>query len=922
MRSTKSLLSSIAVSAVLIAGAAFFGWKFYTELNSEISNTGGVQVGSVAVVQGNAERRYDRQTRWGSVKGAESLFNLDALRTSGNSGAVLELHYIDEAGIEKTDELVLGPDTYVVLDLLGETRNIQFVGGDLSATGAEGLTVTAGETIIAAVDGSVNLDRQEGRETNVTVTEGEARVTTASGETIVNSETSLKVDEETGKAERLEVAVNPILPGANALLLTYGDEREVNFTWELFAPWSDPAIEISRDASFDENNAPVFRTRGNGSASLTLAPSRWFWRILDESTGETGPTLLFTVDQERTVKTISPADNTEIPFRGDTPEVSLQWRQSYFADSYTVEMSRTSSFTSVISSHETTNGTTLIGNLDEGTWWWQVSPSYRRARLDSLPQTAGGSFTLDRKQGHDPPKLVSPAQSISFSGLDVRDGIDFRWQSESDLINYRIEIATDPEFSNILAVSEAPENFRNNLLPAPADATYYWRVTATATDGQPVPVSETRDFTIRPITGSVELVDPAPGEVKEMESYAAHTFLWRSSIPGTARFQLQRIVDAGSDERIKIIESLVNGESFTAPLPGEGSYAWKIQILDVGGRVLVESPEARFRLRSEFGSPMLNQPVPGSIVNLVGSTSLLLSWDPAPGADAFKVVLRAPDGSTIGRDDRVGGLEREFALPGDAGTGDYSVELTSIRDNPPAGGSRESQSAVYRFRVGDLVRYSAAVPTSPANGSYIDGLDAVSEGITLRWTQSPSLGRWTVELNNGRNTRIYRTSEPYLNLEDLESGSYSWQVRSSDGLGQDAPDSSISRFNVGAVPDPAAPRVTSPQTGENRDMTGADRLVFEWQPAADADFYDLALYVRGSDIPIIRETGLTGNRFVLRNLRILDVGDYVLALRARAEYEEVGMSLSSDYTRVPFSLSLNISENAPDILTDELQYAE
>jgi len=625
---------------------------------------------------------------------------------------------------------------------------------------------------------------------------------------------------------------------------------------------------------------------------------------------------VFTVDTERPVDPVSPADRLIIPFRGDAPVVSLQWNRGWFADSYRVEMARSSAFTEVPVVRDVTGSSVLIEDLAAGTWWWRVTPGYRRGLLDAPRSPQVRSFVLEQRTGHDPVRLVSPADGARLSGLEVREGIPFRWQSQDGLVSYRIRVSRNEGFTDVVAESDGPENWRT-LLPAAEPDVYWWRVDGTSTDGLPVPESAVRRFEVQPITGSVELLDPAPGETKELEPFSSHTFLWRSGVPGTARFTLER---RDAEARTRIIESLVNGESFTAPLPGEGTYVWSIQILDERGRPLVESPEGRFRLRSEFRAPTLVRPRPGDSVELVGATSLELGWNPSPGADAYRVVLRGPDGSIYGRDDRVSGLEREFSLPSAASPGRYEVELTALRDNPPAGASRSSETASYGFDIGSLVAYSAAVPVSPADGARIDALTALRSGVTLSWRQDPPLGRWTVELDNGAVTRLYQTTEPRLVLEGLDAAAYTWRIRSRDSFGQEAPDSRVARFTVTDLPAPPTPRVISPSPGENIDMTGARSLVFSWDRADGAEFYDLALYVEGSDEPLLRENGLRGTAYAVENLRILDVGDFVLDLRARTEYEDVGVTRTSPAARVPFSLSVNIASEAPKILTDELQY--
>lgn len=919
--STKSSIRNLLVTLILTGSAGFFGWLFFSELNRTIENVGGVVVGEVVEVRGQAQRRYDRQSRWGTLKGDESVYNLDAIRTSSESGAVLVLRNTGLDGREQLDEIALGPDTYIILDLFGKTRNINFVDGDLSATGGEGLTVTAEGTAVALDKGSVNLSRVEGSQTSITVTEGEARVQTGTESQVLDVESVLRIDEGNGAAVREQVAMTPIQPKSNALLLTYEGERQVEFSWQLFADWTKPTLEVSADTTFRGAEGPVTRVEAETGAAVVLAPGVWYWRVSDAATGEAGPINVFTVDIERRAEPVAPAPDLVLPFRGEAPVVSVQWERAWFADSYDIEFSRTASFAQIDVNRNVTGSSVLMDELDEGTWWWRVRPKYRRGILDVPIVPDERRFTLERRVGRDALVLVNPSDGAAISALDVRDGVDFRWQSQSGLVSYRIEVAVDENFNSTVADSDAPENWRR-LLTAPTPGTYYWRVGATSSDGQPVPESEVRTFIIRPVTGRVELIDPAPGDIKELEPYSPYAFTWRSGVPGTSRFLLQRQDDAASGERTKIIESLVRGETFTAPLPGEGSYVWQVQILDDSGRMLAESAEAIFRLRSEFRPPVLNLPQPGSGISLVGTTTLRVAWDPAPGADAYRVILRDNQGAAIGRDDRVIALEREFTLPPGLGPGSYAVELTSIRDNPPDGASNLSGSATYRFNVDNLVRYNAAVPSSPTNGRFIGGLEALRNGVTLTWSQNPQLNRWTVELDNGSVTRLYQTTEPRLALEGLDSGSYSWKVLSRDSFGLEAPESAVSRFTVGAVPDPPAPIVLSPGPGETIDMTGRRNLVFTWQTAENTDFYDLTLYTEGSSTPLLRENGLTDGRFVLSNLSILDVGNFVLSIRPRSEYPDLGITRTGPETRVPFALTLNIADEAPTILTDELQYAE
>jgi hypothetical protein len=276
----------------------------------------------------------------------------------------------------------------------------------------------------------------------------------------------------------------------------------------------------------------------------------------------------------------------------------------------------------------------------------------------------------------------------------------------------------------------------------------------------------------------------------------------------------------------------------------------------------------------------------------------------------------------IARDDRITSLSRDFSLANAGTAGFYSVEMTSLRNNPPEGASRESSTATYRFEVGSLVRYTAPLHRVPAEGAVYKAENAMLNGIVLRWEQNPPLGRYTVEVSSQGETRLYQTAEPQITLRGLEAGTYRWQVQSRDRFGQEAPVSAPSSFRVSELPTPGRAAVLFPVSGTDVDMTRKNSLEFRWQSVPDAEFYDIALYVEGADTPFWREEGIKGTSYTLKDLSILDVGSFVFTVQARTVFEEVNEVRTGPVVRVPFSLSVNISTAGPKIFTDELQYAE
>jgi len=916
---SKSFLVNISVTLLLLCSAGFFGWKFLSELTREVENIGGIRVGAVAVVQGQAERRFQQQTRWIGIQTDETVYNLDAIRTTADSSAIIELDYENEAGEKQKEEVVLGPNTYIVFDLLGEKRNILLVSGDLSATGTGELTISAGDTVVSVDDGSVNLERQEGVETLVTVFQGEIRVNAGGVETHVDSQAALRVNDDSGVVGREEVAVTSLVPRPNALLLSYAETLNVSFSWNLQADWENPVLEISANAQFNENEFQTTRIPASGRATQKLGTGQWYWRIADSRSGASSPANMFTVDTENQVLLSSPGSDSELSFRDDVPPVNFQWTRASYADAYLVEISRDSSIREPVISREVSGGSLLVDNLEEGRWWWRVTPRYHRGILDTTQGTEPRSFIFKKLAGHEATRLISPPDGLVFSSLDVSEGIPFSWHAAKKDSTYTVSVAQDSAFTNILATAENERGLAL-LLPSPPPATYYWRVEAISADDQPIPVSETRHFTVRNVVDVVELLNPAPGETRELEPYTPFEFRWRSRIQGTQRLQLQRVNESVVGGRESIIDALVLGERFTTLLPGSGAYIWSLQVLDDAERVLARSDVGRFQIRLELIPPQLNAPLPGSTVQLTNLAALRLSWNPATGADAYRVVLRDPHGSIIAQDNQVIGLSREFALTNTPIRGSYIAELTSLRNAPSDSSLVESTTALYRFGVDIAQQYSVATPIYPNDGAIFQVESAILNDVTLRWEQNPPPESYIIKITNTGETQAYLTTEPQLTLNNLDVGTYTWLVQSRDRLGEASSESKTVGFQVKSLPVPESPTIIFPVSGQDIDMTHADNLEFQWEAVSDDAFYNLALYVEGEEAPFWNKSNHQGTSFILDDLTILDVGSFVLTMQTHFAAEGVNPIRMSPVSRVPFSLSIDIAEEAPQILTEELQY--
>ncbi|PIE05176.1 MAG: hypothetical protein CSA76_00425, partial [Spirochaetales bacterium] len=406
---TKSSIRSLFAAVFLLGSAAFFGYLFWNELNRTTDKTEGNAVGEIVEIRGQTQRRSIEQPYWNSLKGNETLFNQDSIRTFKDSGASIVLRLQDESGNEQINTITLGADTYIILNMDGQSRNINFVSGNISAEGSQGITVTAEDAVISLDEGTVNLQRVEGEETSISVSEGSARVNRGGEQVKVDSASMLRISEKRNKMQNESVPVILQYPKPNALLLTYNAERQVRFSWKLLKQWENPVLEISADANFSGAEIPVrVLPAAGGQAAVNLENRVWFWRVRNKGTAESSSINVFSVEQERLTRLVAPADQQVIPFRNNSTSLALQWEAPFFTSFCRVQLSKNQSFNPVVMEKNVTGNSLLVNNLEEGTWWWRVQPVYKQAKPDQIPPPAQKQFTLRRISGIQKPVLLSP----------------------------------------------------------------------------------------------------------------------------------------------------------------------------------------------------------------------------------------------------------------------------------------------------------------------------------------------------------------------------------------------------------------------------------------------------------------------------------------------------------------------------------
>ncbi len=317
------------------------------------------------------------------------------------------------------------------------------------------------------------------------------------------------------------------------------------------------------------------------------------------------------------------------------------WLPISGAESYYVLVARDPNFTNVVDYAYTRipayaprlfSGS--IGYADETTlYYWAVLPADNAngSGVSAEPLTSGAqSFT---KQS-TPPTLVSP---VSSAIVDTPATV-FHWQPVSGVQNYRIQVSQNPSFSgthltNVVTDSTA---FTSNTT-YPADTALYWRVRAEAEDGPANVVALTWSATG---TFTKQLPKPVLDPSNPTNGAFLPTVKW-SPVPGAISYDL-RLVEPDGD--LKTFTKIPAAAGAFTKMTGVGIFTWQVRANFPTDTV--NPTPGPYSLPGTFNHTL---PEPANPAEETGVSRLLLSWDPRPRADEYRVQIstRADFATTV-----------------------------------------------------------------------------------------------------------------------------------------------------------------------------------------------------------------------------------------------------------------------------------
>ncbi|MEZ5093838.1 Ig-like domain-containing protein [Nocardioides sp.] len=651
-------------------------------------------------------------------------------------------------------------------------------------------------------------------------------------------------------------------------------------TWEPVPGAAYYDLQVSTSSTFSTTLVSATRLRANSYAPPAgFAKGTYYWRVRPYDVTGTGP-IWQSLDVWRFTRTFTAQAGQQLPANGSTVTEPLffQWTPAHLADSYTLQLSTSSSFSSIYDTCTTTHTTyTPSGAGDcmpnaSGTYYWRVLGS-------DGPSPVGGSGAQSSTGATVRSFSYRPTRPVMSSPLSGSTSVPtFRWEQVPGAAQYRVTITGLSGQGTTTATTRATSYTPRSEL---ATGSYRWQVQTVSRGGQVGSSYSSGEQPTFAVTTQATATGSTPDPTVGAQTGPRFpTLTWTPVVDATSYRVAVRPTGGSSWSVLPDTFTYPAGEDDSSTW-SPGSYQWRVTAYDVDSNSLGTSSSY-----GSFSITSLSQPT-GQRVAMTGeaagssSTSCgkslpqdcpdlrqtpVLNWRPDADAVYYQVYLAkdaALSNLMSGYPKLVDGTldAPTLALADTTGSGSYYWAVRACR----ASNDCTSLSGATQA----FTKTSKPVePLTPADG------DTVTDNtVTLTWrdyadtSQDPTAfpiveSTGVQSVPPGVEARQYRvqvatdssfTSTSRLSDDTVSQtqftsptelyapGTYYWRVRAIDTAGNSLPWSATQSFTK------QMPRVSLLSPVDGASVPGTAPLVWAAQPAVVS--YDVELY-KNADSPV------------------------------------------------------------------------
>ncbi len=902
----KSPLRDFLVVLICLGTTAFFTYLFWRDLNHSSSRSDKDTIATISFKNKIAQRKYSDRVVWERVNQNAPLYDGDIIRTADLSSAVI--YFNDGTTID------LSENTMVQIYYSENGLQVAVGGGDIqvdsSAESKVALKLDDGSTVNVDAGASLAAKSDASGAKSLEVKSGSAQITTETGATAeIASGESVSV-EKGGEITKKPLTITS-LPKELRLLNIKHEPIPVKLEWKR----SDESnakvvVQTSRTKDFSRlESEGKFTTNGT---ELNLESGVVYWRAFSEDAKEMAVDGKITVESIDRVLAQSPAEGGEYRYRSARPRINFRWSGNDYVDHYRFVVSTTPDMRGSPLEMDVQDTFVSLDTLEAGNYYWQVTPFYTLNNIGYEGASKPRGFSVIKNEQIRAPELSVPAANTQVT-YRTTPTVNFAWKSELKDASYMLTVAKDANFNQLVLQKETKDlRFTYDFAASAGDGTYYWKILRTSSDPDDLtPESAVRSFTLaKYLPQENKLLYPPENFSAEQAKMAATQFMWKLGDDyrngEKSLLQISKRSDFATVEK----ESEITGASAGNIILEEGKYYWRVAARLADGTTEGFTSPRSFTVLRELGLPQYLSPQAGAEIIAHSNSPLVITWREVAGADYYNVRIYNQKDELVAQNPAVKGVRASFVLPPDA----YTCRIQAV--------AAESEFSAQRAGASNALVFSVREPTPviqhiPLANARIDGLTALRKPVTFSWQSGRDkalsyefvLSKKQADGTSRLVERISTGTKLAASVERLTPGNYTWQVLASTAQGFPV-DSVLRDFTVEAVPELSRANLLAPANRlvmDSQYLRKNRTIVFTWQAVEGATEYQFALYRKGSGkslIPVMTERSVKGTSVRLKDLSVLDVGDFVWNVTAycyaKDGYEEQHSRVASSEFKISF----------------------
>jgi hypothetical protein len=395
-------------------------------------------------------------------------------------------------------------------------------------------------------------------------------------------------------------------PARGAVITYFKKTPLVTLQWSGDENASSYTVEVARDTGFSDRVLNM-RTQVNSIAVDTLPSGEYWWRVqahyaaAPQNPPVSSPSY-FPLEQVASAPPIDvPPTGTITTLQLEAQQVAVAWKGSPEYSQYKIELSKTSDFSDISYSENTSaNFSRLKTDLEQDNYYWRIAAMDDQGTVLARSPAAAVEVRETR-----PAVLMTPALDVALVSDGESVNVAFSWNDPNRAGRARFELANDVNFLTLQRNNVLSGNSQVVSLPL---GEYYWRVTILKPDGQNAAPTSQSQFFITAMLPAPILRTPVPGTVIDMRAENSIMFSW-NQVPMANAYTLSLYQYDGNALQKRSEDRVYNTNFVYTMLKNldRGRFIWEVEALVLeNARVRTTSSPAR----SEFSIqlPELRKP--------------------------------------------------------------------------------------------------------------------------------------------------------------------------------------------------------------------------------------------------------------------------------------------------------------------------